>query len=296
MIHRYYYHQLVVVEVVVVAVVAVVVESKSDDADADGDNMETMSTWWIEPLRNCLENQPLPYKYLAKARGPSEVVPGKITIRDYSCLILFKDYVCIYICTYIYVYIYVHIYMYIYMYNYIHMYIYIYMCIYICVYIYICIYIYIYTLLCIYVYTSVCFVSCALVFCPLCALSSPLPAFAVRLWLSREVALWLAVPTWSNLIFPMICTERNPNSVTKRQTKTNPGNCIEVDLDLRALCKCNFPSKLKLTVGPHLFWVSNHDSAQMIPFSSPVLSFGRASSTSTPPSDLFRYGRRPAAE
>ena len=162
MIHRYYYHQLVVVEVVVVAVVAVVVESKSDDADADGDNMETMSTWWIEPLRNCLENQPLPYKYLAKARGPSEVVPGKITIRDYSCLILFKDYVCIYIYMYIYIYIYMSIYMYIYS---------------------------------IYVYTSVCFVSCALVFCPLCALSSPLPAFAVRLWLSREVALWLAVPT-----------------------------------------------------------------------------------------------------
>ena len=285
MIHRYYYHQLVVVEVVVVvavAVVAVVVESKSDDADADGDNMETMSTWWIEPLRNCLENQPLPYKYLAKARGPSEVVPGKITIRDYSCLILFKD------CTYIYIHVYIYVH------------IFIYICIYIYMYIYICVhihmYIYTYTLLCIYVYTSVCFVSCALVFCPLCALSSPLPAFAVRLWLSREVALWLAVPTWSNLIFPMICTERNPNSVTKRQTKTNPGNCIEVDLDLRALCKCNFPSKLKLTVGPHLFWVSNHDSAQMIPFSSPVLSFGRASSTSTPPSDLFRYGRRPAAE
>ena len=122
MIHRYYYHQLVVVEVVVVAVVAVVVESKSDDADADGDNMETMSTWWIEPLRNCLENQPLPYKYLAKARGPSEVVPGKITIRDYSCLILFKDYVCIYIyvhiytCLYICTYIYIYIYMYIYIY------------------------------------------------------------------------------------------------------------------------------------------------------------------------------------
>ena len=124
MIHRYYYHQLVVVEVVVVAVVAVVVESKSDDADADGDNMETMSTWWIEPLRNCLENQPLPYKYLAKARGPSEVVPGKITIRDYSCLILFKDYVCIYI--YVHIYIYMSIYMYIYIYIYIYMYIYIY--------------------------------------------------------------------------------------------------------------------------------------------------------------------------
>ena len=150
MIHRYYSHQLVVVVVevevvevvVVVAVVAVVVESKSDDADADGDNMETMSTWWIEPLRNCLENQPLPYKYLAKARGPSEVVPGKITIRDYSCLILFKDYVYIYI----------------------HLHIYIYICLYIYVHIHICIYIYIYTLLCIYVYTSVCFVSCALVF------------------------------------------------------------------------------------------------------------------------------------
>ena len=134
MIHRYYYHQLVVVEVVVVAVVAVVVESKSDDADADGDNMETMSTWWIEPLRNCLENQPLPYKYLAKARGPSEVVPGKITIRDYSCLILFKDYVCIYI--------YVHIYTCLYICTYIYIYIYVY--IYICIIIYICIYIYMY--------------------------------------------------------------------------------------------------------------------------------------------------------
>ena len=167
-------------------------------------------------------------------------------------------------------------------------------------YIYIYVYIYTYIHYCVYMYIHR-FASSAVhwsfdVFCPLCALPSPLTAFAVRLWLSREVALWLAVPTWSNLIFPMICTERNPNSVTKRQTKTNPGNCIEVDLDLRALCKCNFPSKLKLTVGPHLFWVSNHDSAQMIPFSSPVLSFGRASSTSTPPSDLFRYGRRPAAE
>ena len=142
MIHRYYYHQLVVVEVVVVAVVAVVVESKSDDADADGDNMETMSTWWIEPLRNCLENQPLPYKYLAKARGPSEVVPGKITIRDYSCLILFKDYVCIYI------YIYVHIY--ICMYIHIYMYIYIYMYVYICVHIHM--YIYTYIHYCVYMY------------------------------------------------------------------------------------------------------------------------------------------------
>ena len=178
MIHRYYYHQLVVVEVVVVAVVAVVVESKSDDADADGDNMETMSTWWIEPLRNCLENQPLPYKYLAKARGPSEVVPGKITIRDYSCLILFKDYVCIYIYMYIYIHVYIYVHIYTYIYVYIYMYNYIHMYIYICTYT-----------------TSVCFVSCALVFCPLCALSSPLPAFAVRLWLSREVALWLAVPT-----------------------------------------------------------------------------------------------------
>jgi hypothetical protein len=142
MIHRYYSHQLVVVEVVevevvevvvVVAVVAVVVESKSDDADADGDNMETMSTWWIEPLRNCLENQPLPYKYLAKARGPSEVVPGKITIRDYSCLILFKDYVYIYIHLHIYIHmsIYICTYTYMYIYIYIHIYTIVYICIYI---------------------------------------------------------------------------------------------------------------------------------------------------------------------